>query len=62
MLHMHDSGEMLLWGTHCHVSAGQPSRVLYTTVMSNIFLENSRSFVALIGGIEVKFKDVLRVS
>ena len=59
MLHMHDSGEMLLQGTYCHVSAGQPTCVLYTTVISNIFLENARRFVVLIGGVEVKFKYVL---
>jgi len=59
VLHMHDSGEMLPQGTYCHVSAGQPSCVLYTTVISNIFLENAHRFVVLIGGVEVKFKCVL---
>ena len=44
---------------HCHVSVGQPSCVLYTTVISKIFLENAHSFLALIGGQEVKFIDVL---
>ena len=41
------------------MSAGQPSCVLFTAVISNIFLENAHSFVELIGGAEVKFKDVL---
>ena len=59
MLHMHDSGEMLLQGIFCIVSAGQPSCVLYTTVISNIFVENARRCVVLIGGVEVKFKYVL---
>ena len=50
---------MLLQGRYCHVSAGQPSCVLYTTVISKIILEIACSFVVLIGGVEVKFKDVL---
>ena len=41
------------------MSAGQPTCVLYPTVISNIFLENVCSFVVLIEGVEVKFKDVL---
>ena len=39
--------------------AGQPSCVLYSNVINNIFLENVCRFVALIGGVEVKFKEVL---
>ena len=58
MLHMHDSGEMLFYGTYCHVSAGQPSCVRYTTVITNIFLENACSFVELIGEVQVKLKGV----
>ena len=41
------------------MSGGQPTCVLYPTVISNIFLEKARSFVVLIEGVEVKFKDVL---
>ena len=44
---------------HCHVSVGQKTWFLYTTVMSKIFLEDGCSFFALNGGEEVKFIDVL---
>ena len=40
---------------YCPVGAGQPSFVLYTTGINNILLENVDGFVALIGGVEVKF-------
>ena len=35
------------------------NHLVYTTVMNNIFFENVRRFVALIGGVEVKFKHVV---
>ena len=45
---------------HCHLSVGQPSCVLYTTVISKISLENACIFfLALIGGEDVKSIDVL---
>ena len=44
---------------HCHMSVGQPSCVLYATIISKIFLENACSLFTLIGGEEVKFIDVL---
>ena len=40
------------------MSAGQPSCVRYTTVITNIFLENACSFVELIGEVQVKLKGV----
>ena len=44
---------------YCPVRAGQPSCILYTTVINNIFLENVCRFVALIGGVEVKLKYIV---
>ena len=52
-------GKCLSRAHYCPVRAGQPSCVLYTTVINNIFLENVCSFVVLIGGVEVKCKGVL---
>ena len=44
---------------YCPVRAGQPSCILYATVINNIFHENVRRFVALIKGVEVRFKYVV---
>ena len=52
-------GKCFFRAHYCPVRAGQPSCVLYTTVINNIFLENVCSFVSLIGGVEVKFKELL---
>ena len=41
------------------VRGSQPSCIVYTTVINNIFHENVGRFVTLIGGVEVKFKYVV---